>query len=83
MNPGDGRLVLVIEDVVAGGLAYSAAATLAAITLWPQVLNTALVYEYSGPDSPAAQEQTSADYQAWRGNLQDMADPKAAFAGSN
>jgi nitrate reductase NapAB chaperone NapD len=45
----DGRLVIVIEDSAGS----SAAATLGAIALWPEVLNTSLVYEYSGPDSPA------------------------------
>ena len=44
----DGRLVIVIEDSVGS----TAAATMGAIALWPEVLNTSLVYEYSGPDSP-------------------------------
>jgi nitrate reductase NapD len=44
----DGRLVIVIEDSAGS----TAAATMGAIALWPEVLNTSLVYEYSGPDSP-------------------------------
>jgi len=52
LNPGDGRLVLVLEDAVQSGVAHAAAATLAAVATWPEVLNTSLVYEYSGPDSP-------------------------------
>lgn len=44
----DGRLVIVIED----SDTHTAAANLGAIALWPEVLNTSLVYEYSGPDSP-------------------------------
>jgi nitrate reductase NapAB chaperone NapD len=59
----DGRLVIVIEDTADA----AAAATLGAIALWPEVLNTSLVYEYSGPDSPAP--DTVADYRDWRGSL--------------
>ena len=44
----DGRLVIVIEDSTHS----HAAATLGTIAAWPEVLNTSLVYEYSGPDSP-------------------------------
>lgn len=62
LNPGDGRLVLVIEDA-----AQPAAAMLAALALWPEVMSISLVYEYSGPDSPSADEVT--DYRAWRGSL--------------
>ena len=47
-NPGDGRLVLVIEDAAE----RSAAATLGALALWPEVLSSSLVYEYSGDDAP-------------------------------
>lgn len=59
----DGRVVIVIED----SAGQSAAATLGAIALWPEVLNTSLVYEYSGPDSPAP--DTLSDYRDWRGSL--------------
>lgn len=59
----DGRLVIVIED----SAETSAAATLGAIALWREVLNTSLVYEYSGPDSPAP--DTLSDYRDWRGSL--------------
>lgn len=59
----DGRLVIVIEDTDRS----TAAATLGAIALWPDVLNTALVYEYSGPDSPAPDD--TVDYRDWRRGL--------------
>lgn len=67
-NPGDGRLVLVIEDCPE----RTAAASMADIALLPEVLNTSLVYEYSGPDAPAP-EATVNDYGAWRASLQEMA----------
>ena len=59
----DGRLVIVIED----SADTSAAATLGAIALWPEVLNTSLVYEYSGPDSPAPDSVEG--YVDWRRGL--------------
>lgn len=64
----DGRLVVVIEDTPG----CSAAACMARIALWPPVLNTSLVYEYSGPDAPAP---TGAIEQRldWRCSLADMA----------
>jgi periplasmic nitrate reductase NapD len=49
----DGRLVVVIED----GEHCGAAATLAEIALWPEVLNTSLVYEHSDPVLEAGQGQ--------------------------
>lgn len=59
----DGRLVVVIED----SAETSAAATLGAIATWSDVLNTSLVYEYSGPDSPAPDDLR--DYRDWRNSL--------------
>jgi periplasmic nitrate reductase NapD len=74
LNPGDGRLVAIIEDAqTADGLWHAAASTLAAIALWPEVLNTSLVYEYSGPDAPAPESTDALDYRAWRGSLKDLA----------
>ncbi|MFT3954662.1 MAG: chaperone NapD [Piscinibacter sp.] len=73
LNPGDGRLVMVLEDAELDGVVHSAAATLAAIALWPEVLNTSLVYEYSGPDAPPAGSGVVEDYRAWRGSLKDWA----------
>lgn len=61
----DGRLVVVIEDSTGS----TAAATLGAVALWPEVLNTALVYEYSGPESPAADAVDG--YRDWRRSLAD------------
>jgi nitrate reductase NapAB chaperone NapD len=58
-----GRFVIVVEDCAGA----SAAATMAQITQHPQVLNTSLVYEYSGPDAPAAVE--TGGFQAWRRDL--------------
>lgn len=74
LNPGDGRLVLVMEDVaVEGGTrdandVAGAAATLTGIASWPDVLSTSLVYEYSGPDAPPLITDDMSDYRAWRGN---------------
>lgn len=73
LNPGDGRLVLVLEDAEREGQVHSAAATLAAIAMWPEVLDTSLVYEYSGPDAPPAGSGAVEDYRAWRGSLKDWA----------
>lgn len=69
LNPGDGRLVLVIEDAEVDGIAHGAAATLASIAQWPEVLNTSLVYEYSGPESPSAEPAKVGSYRDWRGSL--------------
>lgn len=57
----DGRWVLVIEDHAQD----SAAATMARITTLPKVLNTSLVFEYSGPDAPAVEPALS-NFQSWR-----------------
>ena len=67
-NPGDGRLVLVIEDQP--GL--SAAARLGELSQWPEMLATSLVYEYSGADSPAPDAHARAD---WRQDLQQLDTP--------
>ena len=72
LNPGDGRLVLVIEDAQIDGVIHGAAATLASIALWPEVLNTSLVYEYSGPDAPT-QTTPVEQYADWRSSLADLA----------
>ncbi|MDT7838700.1 chaperone NapD [Aquabacterium sp. OR-4] len=64
---GDGRLVVVIED----SQGRPAAATMAEVALWPQVLGTALVYEYSGPDLPEA-ATTVQGYADWRNGLADL-----------
>lgn len=67
LNPGDGRLVLVLEDTLdAAGQPVSAAATLADMAMWPDVLSTSLVYEYSGPDAPAIAQRDMSDYSLWR-----------------
>ena len=59
----DGRLMAVIEDTEA----TTAAATLGAIATWPEVLNVSLVYEYSGPDSPAPDDVEG--FRDWRRSL--------------
>jgi nitrate reductase NapAB chaperone NapD len=75
LNPGDGRMVALIEDAEHDGQPVAAAATLAQIALWPEVLGTSLVYEYSGPDSPAPAGAEGTDYRAWRASLADLAAP--------
>lgn len=66
---GTGRLVLVLEDTAE----RSAAASMAEMTLWPEVLGTSLVYEYSGPDAPAPGEGV-VDYRDWRASLTQLAE---------
>jgi nitrate reductase NapAB chaperone NapD len=61
-----GRFVVVVEDSAGA----TAAATMAQIARHPQVLNTSLVYEYSGPDAPAAVEVEG--FQDWRRDLADQ-----------
>ncbi|MBI5256351.1 MAG: chaperone NapD [Burkholderiales bacterium] len=68
MLVADGRLVIVIEDTAE----HAAAATMAGIALWPQVLNTSLVYEYSGPDAPSPMQGVE-QYADWRSSLRDLA----------
>ena len=71
LNSGDGRLVIILEDAAD----TTAAQSMAAIALLPKVLNTSLVYEYSGPDAMPADAPASSDvnYQSWRANLHQMA----------
>lgn len=78
LNPGDGRLVLVLEDVQGSeGQLVSAAAALADMAMWPDVLSTSLVYEYSGPDAPAIGERDMSDYRLWRSRPGAHASPSA------
>ena len=69
LNPGDGRMVVIIEDVpgpFAADEPASAAETLTHIARWPEVLSTSLVYEYSGPDAPPPAAARETDFRAWR-----------------
>lgn len=68
VDPGDGRLILVIEDSAHS----SAAAMLGEISTWADVINTSLVYEYSGPDAPGATGEVEA-YTDWRDGLAKLA----------
>jgi nitrate reductase NapAB chaperone NapD len=72
----DGRLVVVIEDTAE----RAAAAVMAEIALWPQVLNTSLVYEYSGPDVPHSPAGPGEEID-WRTSLARMAGREAPAAG--
>ena len=58
-----GRFVVVIEDSDRA----TAADVMTRITRLPQVLNTSLVYEYSGPDAPAPAGD-AIDFRSWRGD---------------
>lgn len=69
LNPGDGRLVVLLEDTPAA----TAAQTMAAMALLPGVLNASLVYEYSGPDVLPAEALNDTRYQSWRATLTEMA----------
>ena len=69
-DAADGRVVVVIEDTADG----PAAATMGAIALWPEVMNTSLVWEYSGPESPAP--DAVAGYADWRQSLAPDRSPK-------
>lgn len=70
LNPGDGRLVAVIEDAIdAAGHRHSAAATMAGLAQWAEVLSTSLVYEYSGDDIADAPDGLPLDYRSWRDSL--------------
>lgn len=72
LNPGDGRLVVVLEDTDQA----TAAQTMARMALIPEVLNTSLVYEYSGPDvAPGAERPANeTHFAAWRSTLTEMAE---------
>ena len=76
LNPGDGRLVVPLEDTETA----TAAQNMAAIALLPDVLNLSLVYEYSGPDtlSPEALSDRVSRYQSWRTTLSQMAEGRDA-----
>ena len=67
LNPGDGRLVLVIEDAATDHAVHEAGRTLEQIAQWREVLNTSLVYEHSGSDGAATTSGVSA-YRDWRGS---------------
>jgi len=70
MDPGDGRLILVIEDTAS----TTAAQTFAAISLFDDVVSASLVYEYSGPDDlPASPGGDDVRYQSWRTTLAELA----------
>ena len=60
-----------IETLPALGMSsarfFLAAAIMGAIALWPEVMNTSLVWEYSGPESPAP--DAVAGYADWRQSL--------------
>jgi nitrate reductase NapAB chaperone NapD len=58
----DERFVVVIEDSADA----SAVDVMARIARLPAVLNTSLVYEYSGPDAPAPDGE-AIDFRSWRG----------------
>lgn len=75
LDPGDGRLVLLIDDSGQPQDAPAAGALLASIATWPEVLGTSLVYEYSGPDSPAPEPLAGTGFRAWRGSLAQASDP--------
>lgn len=62
----DGRLILIIED---SGTS-SAAAAMAEVAAHPLVINTSLVYEYSGTEADRVDDGLDG-YMAWRTSLKD------------
>ncbi|MBL0086595.1 MAG: chaperone NapD [Ideonella sp.] len=62
--------MVVVEDTPE----RAAAATMAEIAMWPEVLNTSLVYEYPGPDAPSTSTPVEA-YTDWRSSLSDSGPP--------
>jgi nitrate reductase NapD len=74
LDPGDGRMVLVLENAAT----QTAAATLAQIAQWPQVLNTSLVYEHAEPGD-GSDALGPAGYSAWRASPGDAFHQSADF----
>ena len=66
-DAGDGRLVAVIESTDQ----TPAAAIMAEVTQWPEVLNLSLVFEQSDGDAHA--NAPDFDFRAWRQNVGDFA----------
>ncbi len=66
-NVGDGRLIAVIESTAD----TPAAATMADIAQWPEVLNLSLVFEQS--DSEGPEPAAEFDFRSWRGHVGDFA----------
>lgn len=66
-DPGDGRLIAVIESTAD----TPAAAIMADIAQWPEVHNLSLVFEQSDPD--AAEQPAEFDFRAWRSSVGDFA----------
>ena len=64
-DPGDGRLVILIEDSSVHP-ERSAVATLNAVGQLPEALSLSLVYEYSGPDSAPPSGMSAVDFRSWR-----------------
>lgn len=73
LDPGDGRLVLVIEDTDR----CPAQVAMAQIALNPQVVNLSLVSEYPGESAPS--RQARAGFAAWRSSLEDLILPAQTF----
>ncbi|QTD45991.1 chaperone NapD [Ottowia testudinis] len=62
-DPGDGRLIAVIESTADA----PAAAIMADIAQWPEVHNLSLVFEQSDPDT--AEAPAEFDFRSWRGDV--------------
>ncbi len=66
-DPGDGRLIAVIESTAD----TPAAAIMADIAQWREVHNLSLVFEQSDPD--AGEQPAEFDFRAWRSSVGDFA----------
>lgn len=73
-DPGDGRLVIVLESLP--GL--PAAASMEDIAQWPQVQSLSLVYEHSDPAEDGGDAASNLDFRNWRSSVRDLMRQSAA-----
>ena len=66
MSPAD-----IVKQVTDSGLRGRGGAAFPTGIKWKTVLNTSLVYEYSGPDAPSLASRVE-QYADWRSSLADM-----------
>ena len=77
-DPGDGRMVIVLESTED----TPAAVSMDTIARWPEVQSISLVYEHSDPDEDSGNQPYALDYRSWRSNVGAFARQQAAEAAS-